>query len=133
MSATLVSELEESTCRVQPFLDPSQQKLLEYSASSSQASGVYETQPFQPADFTFPKKQCAKQNRAFQAKWFTEFPWLHYNEKDDSVLCFICSQQSAKLNLRAAKNKESAFTSQSFTNWKKALTRFKEHQVSECH
>ena len=41
-------------------------------------------------------KHCGKQNRAFQSKWFSEFPWLHYNEQSDSVLCFICMQQNAK-------------------------------------
>ena len=47
--------------------------------------------------------------------------------------CFICAQQNEKLNLRAARNKEWVFISQGFSNWKKALVRFKEHQVSECH
>ena len=41
-------------------------------------------------------------------------------------------QQNAKLNLRAARSKEISFISKEFSNWKKALTRFKEHQVSEC-
>lgn len=49
------------------------------------------------------------------------------------MLCFICAQQNKKLNLRAARNKEWVFISQGFSNWKKALVRFKEHQVSECH
>jgi len=42
-------------------------------------------------------------------------------------------QQNAKSNLRAARRKEISFISQGFSNWKKALTQFKEHQVSECH
>ena len=88
---------------------------------------------FQPVNYTFPKRKCGEHNRAFQATWFKEFPWLHYKEQHDSVLCFICVQQNGKSNLRAARNKELAFTSTGFTNWKKALTRFKEHQVSECH
>ena len=37
-------------------------------------------------------------------------------------------QQNAKSNLRAARSKAKAFS-----NWKKALVPFKEHQVSECH
>ena len=89
--------------------------------------------PSQPINFKFPKKRYGKQTRAFQSKWFTEFPWLHYNEQNDSVLCFICAQQHEKSNLRTARNKEYAFISEGFSNWKKALTRFKEHQLSECH
>ena len=56
--------------------------------------------------FQLPKKHCGKQIRAFQSKWFSEFPWLHYNEQSDSVLCFICMQQNAKSNLRATRTKE---------------------------
>ena len=89
--------------------------------------------PFQPINFNFPRKRYGKQTRSFQSKWFTEFPWLHYNEQNDSALCFICAQQHEKLNLRTARNKEYAFISDGFSNWKKALTRFKERQISECH
>ena len=51
------------------------------------------------------------------------------------VKSVICMQQNhvQKSNLRAARNKEISFISQGFSNWKKALTRIKEHQVSECH
>ena len=49
------------------------------------------------------------------------------------MFCVICVQQNAKLNLRAARNKELAFISEGFSNWKKAVTRFKEHQLSDCH
>ena len=79
------------------------------------------------------KKTSGKQNRSSQAKWFTDFPWLHYNQQSDSVVCFICVQQNEKLNLRAARNKDWVFISHGFSNWKNALVRFKEHQLSECH
>ena len=91
------------------------------------------TESFQPANFRFSKKLCGKQNRAFQSKWFLKFRWLHYNEQNDSVFCFICVQQNAKLNMCAARNKELAFISEGSSNSKKALTRFKEHQLSDCH
>ena len=42
-------------------------------------------------------------------------------------------QQNAKSNLRAARSKGVYFISEGFSNWKKVLARFKEHQVSECH
>ena len=96
-------------------------------------SGFRVTEPFQPANFRFPKKLCGKQNRAYQSKWFLEFRWLPYNEQNNSVFCFICVQQNAKLNLRAARNNELAIISEGFSNWKKALLRFKEHQLSDCH
>ena len=100
-----------------------QQLEAEHSASPGQSltDNLHITEPFQPTNFNFPKKTFGKQNRSFQSKWFNDFPWLHYNEQSDSVLCFICAQQNEKLNLRAARNKEWVFISQGFYNWKKAL------------
>ena len=84
-------------------------------------------------NFDFPKKGYGKQNRSFQQKWFEQFPWLHYNEENDSVLCFICTKQNAKENLISATKKEEAFLKGVFSNWKKALDIFKEHEASQCH
>ena len=36
-------------------------------------------------------------------------------------------------NLEMEKNKEEAFLSTGFRNWKKALDSFKQHQKSKCH
>ena len=71
---------------------PTQPLEAEDSASPSQSSidiHLHITEPFQPTNFTFSKKTFGKQNRSFQAKWFTDFPWLHYNEQSDYVVCFI--------------------------------------------
>ena len=73
------------------------------------------------------------QNRSFQPTWFEQFPWLHYNEQKDSVLCFICAKQNDKGNLRTETKKEYSFITEGFSNWKKALARFKEHESSDCH
>ena len=82
---------------------------------------------FQPKNFDFPKKGYGKQNRSFQQKCFEQLLWLHYNEENDSVLCFICAKQNAKENLISATKKEEAFLKGGFSNWKKALDKFKEH------
>ena len=100
--------MQATVSREEP--SPPIQQQVEYS-SASQTLGFRVMEPFQPANFMFPKKLCGKQNRAFQSKWFIEFRWLHYNEQNDSVFSFICVQQNAKLNLRAARNKELAFIS----------------------
>ena len=60
-------------------------------------------------------------------------PWLHYNEENGSVLCFICTKQNAKENLISATKKEEAFFKGGFSNWKKTLDKFKEHEASQCH
>lgn len=123
---------EELTC-----ISEQPQRHVEHETHPSQAENVTvditQQKPFQPKNFNFPRKRYAKQTRAFQAKWFTEFPWLHYNQDSDSVLCFIYAKENKKLNLRATRNKDYTFIADGFSNWKKALTRFKEHQISQCH
>lgn len=52
--------------------------------------------PFQPKNFEFPKTKYGKQLRSFQSTCIELFPWIHYNEENDSVLCFICAKQNAK-------------------------------------
>ena len=74
---------------------------------------------FQPKNFDFPKKGYGKQNRSFQQKCFEQLLWLHYNEENDSVLCFICAKQNAKENLISATKKEEAFLKGGFSNWNK--------------
>jgi hypothetical protein len=73
------------------------------------------------------------QNRSFQSTWFENFPWLHYDEKSDWVLCFTCSKQCAEGNLKTALKKELTFMTEGFSNWKKATEKFSEHQISDCH
>ena len=83
----------EATISSQESQPPPIQRQVDQS-TASEAVEINITETFQPAHFNFPKKHCGKQNHAFQSKWFSEFPWLHYNnEQSDSVLCFICMQQ----------------------------------------
>ena len=69
----------EATISSQESQPPPIQRQVDQS-TASEAVEINITEPFQPADFNFPKKHCGKQNRAFQSKRFSEFPWLHYNE-----------------------------------------------------
>ena len=74
----------EATISSQESQPPSIQRQVDQS-TASEAVEINITEPFQPADFNFPKKHCGKQNRAFQSKWFSEFPWLHYNRTCGNV------------------------------------------------
>ena len=66
-----------------------------------------------------------------QHHWFEDFKWLHYDMERDSVLCFCCSTHEHQLT--AEHNKEPAYISTGFPNWKKAPRSFKEHEQSKCH
>ena len=89
--------------------------------------------PFQPKNYQFPKRKMGSQLRAFLPKWFNEFPWLHYLDGKDHVICYICANQSQKSNLQSCRNKEQTFISQGFNNWKSAVEKFRQHQESKSH
>ena len=49
--------------------------------------------PHQPVAFNFPKRSFGKKNsvqRSFQASWFSQWPFLHYDEANDAVFCHTC-------------------------------------------
>ncbi len=69
--------------------------------------------PHQPLSFNFPKRKFGRKTileRSFQASWFDRWTWLHYNEAEDCVHCFLCLK-AVKLNHVAAKKDEAAFVS----------------------
>ena len=100
----------------------------------STTSYLVPVQPNQPTTIKFPKLQFGKFNRAFQGTWFNDFPWLHYDETNDKVLCHTCMMRAEfEGKLRTARNKDPVFVIDGYCNWKKVLERFREHQTSACH
>jgi Domain of unknown function (DUF4371)/hAT family C-terminal dimerisation region len=85
----------------------------------------------QPLQFIFPKSRFGKRERSCCALWFNQFKWLHYDEVIDSVFCFDCMTSPSVERLSA--KSEDAFITRGFSNWKKAVDRFREHQSSHCH
>ena len=60
-------------------------------------------------------------------KWYEQFPWLHYLQEEDSVLCFYCATAvQRKTPLTGYIDK--TFTETGFNNWQKALSKFKKHE-----
>ena len=92
--------------------------------------------PHQPITFHFPHRefgQKAVTKRSFQTKWFSKWPWLHYNEENDSVFCFHCIRAYSQNKLLGVANLEKTYISTGFTNWKEATSRFASHESSRCH
>ena len=52
----------------------------------------------------FPKRAFGKRNRAFQSVWFKEFPWLHYLDDTDVVLCHTCTRADERKFLFSVRN-----------------------------
>ena len=45
--------------------------------------------PHQPnSNFSFKKREFSGFKQNFQHKWFTDFPWIYYNESEDKAYCF---------------------------------------------
>ena len=77
--------------------------------------------PFHPGNsFKFPKTKFGSRERSCQSSWFESYKWLHYNQENDSVMCFICATEGKKGNLRSERTKEFAYISRGFRSWKKA-------------
>ena len=89
---------------------------------------------YQPKQgFSFPKTKVGCKYRSCQSSWFESYPWLHYDQKNDCLLCFICVTQEKKGNLRNEHCKEDTYISKGFRSWKKAPKCFNDHQASGCH
>ena len=91
--------------------------------------------PNQPMTFNFPQCCFGKTNpvkRSFQASWFSNRTWLHYDEANDLTFCHICSvaYKDGKLNNHSL---DKAFIINGFSYWKDACVSFKKHDSSKCH
>ena len=51
----------------------------------------------------------------------------------DVVLCFYCHTQDKLGNLKGQANKDQAYISKGFSNWKNSLGSFRGHQSLSCH
>ncbi len=95
-----------------------------------------ELQPHQLKSFDFPKRSFGKKvpvMRSFQAAWFDRWPWLHYIESRDVVLCFHCAEAKKQKKLNWCNNADEAFISKGFYNWKDATVKHVQHESSNCH
>ncbi|XP_033126692.1 uncharacterized protein LOC117124539 [Anneissia japonica] len=90
-------------------------------------------EPNQPRNITFEPRLYGKKKQRFQPSWFDTYPWLHYREHNNSVLCHLCVRADIDRKLFTARNKEAAFLKYGFANWKKALDCFESHEKSTCH
>ncbi|KAM3610073.1 uncharacterized protein V6R79_024870 [Siganus canaliculatus] len=72
--------------------------------------------------------QFGTQQRAFNKSWFEQFKWLEYSVTRNS--CFSC-RLYGRQNIRT--NKDTLLSSTGFSNWKRALDTFREHEKSALH
>ena len=65
--------------------------------------------------------------------WFLIWPWLHYIEDQNMVLCFICARANLEECLSWSSNADSAFVTKGFCNWKDASVKFSINSSTKCH
>ena len=103
------------------------------SSSVNSSNNVFE-KLYQPDQtYRFPKRLFGKILRRFQSAWFMLYSWLHYQPESDTVICYICAKHSRNANLDSITNKDPAFISTGFCNWKKPIECFEIHRISKCH
>ena len=88
--------------------------------------------PHHPVLPSFPLHTFGKQRRSFCSSWYQKYPWLHYQEASDSVLCFHC-RVAERQHLPGVTLNRDAFITVGFTNWKKAIERFNKHEKTIAH
>lgn len=94
-------------------------------------------EPFQPANFGFPKRCFGRKNAVFrscQSSWFAKWKWLHYDAEKDAVFCHTCVTACRKKKLLTKGNaKDSAFLTSGYCNWKDATVALPNHETSVLH
>ncbi|XP_042002560.1 zinc finger MYM-type protein 1-like [Salvia splendens] len=79
--------------------------------------------PCQPKGNIFQKTRQGKDNRSFRDAWYKDYDWLEYSEAKHVAYCFYCFLFKRGYVAPG----DEAFTSCGFSNWKKALEKFKAH------
>eukprot|EP00731_Ephydatia_muelleri_P014314 Em0008g34a len=92
---------------------------------------ILPSKPNQPK-LNFPLRCFGKQRRGFSVHWYEKYPWLHYFDNEDAVLCFYCAT-AVKYKMPLTGYVDSVFTKCGFNNWKKAIDKFAKHEKSESH
>ena len=80
----------------------------------------------------FPTRTFGSQKRGFCATWYQNYPWLHYIQEDDGVLCFYCAP-AIQNRMPVMGYIDSMFSITGFSNWQKAISKFNKHAQSANH
>ena len=68
--------------------------------------------------------------RAFQKTWYKCFEWMEYSVIHDAAFCFTCRLFGKSHHTREGRD---SLIDTGFSNWKRALDSFKEHEKTALH
>ena len=80
-----------------------------------------------------PHGQQTSYTRSIQVSWYEKHPWISVCTSSYKVFCQVCCSARSQDLVTFSKRYNSTFVEGGFSNWKKALQRFAEHEKSEMH
>ena len=86
-----------------------------------------------PKSFTFPRTLFGKKMRSVQHTWLSTYPWIHYQNHNNSILCQVCRATYNNNLFNKGRRLDLHFINVGFTNWKKGLETLKQHAESDQH
>ena len=84
-----------------------------------------------PGISPFLRNLFGRSKGSFNASWFDEWAWLHWDEASQRAFCFTCVS-AFKHKLRSA-TADAAYITKGYQNWKDATLSFRNHESSACH
>lgn len=85
----------------------------------------------QPTDLEQSKSVHGQ--RSIQFSWYTKHKWISVCTSTYKVFCQVCCSARKRGLVTSSKRYNLAFIEEGFSNWKKALEKFLEHEKSEMH
>jgi len=92
--------------------------------------GTADTGPRQVRHHCFPSGMFGQQKRSFQPSWFDTFKWVEYSTTANAAFCFSCRLYGKQ---KQSRDQRDTLTTSGYTNWKRALDSFREHEKSNIH
>ena len=96
MSGRRRQDHEFSTCKLNVYITTgtaTSREVTVIASCSRESLPAIPSRPHQPTAFSFPKRSFGKKKvtfRSFQASWFRQWPYLHYDEARDLAFCHTC-------------------------------------------
>ena len=79
------------------------------------------------------RKDGKTYTRTIQQAWYGRFPWITVCTSSFRIYCYVCRSAMKHELVTFTKHQQSTFVKDGFSNLKKALQRFQEHEHSEMH
>ena len=80
------------------------------------------------------EKQSKSYSRKIQTAWHKKYPWITVCSVHHRIFCRLCcSVKQHSLLTRPDRYSKSSFLNGGFTNWKKAMQKFSEHECNDTH